>query len=505
MSATARRVAREPRTARRGAPRPVLTAVLLALVALVATAAGAVVYQPSLDEAFVYALTQHGLVGVLDAWAEDPQALLPQLVAYPFGIVGDAMWWMRLPSVLAFTGAVVATWWAVRHRLGEQVAALGALLVAVSPLGLLTATDARWPAIALLLATISWGALLRAVDPGSGRRWWVAYAAALLLGVHANLLVLLMVPAQLVVILLAGRRTWIPWVASLAVVGAGTVPLLAALRASDAPNPLVRVGRPTVTEIPGFAAVILGTGSPERIRQLAVVVAVVIVAAGLWTLRGRMRSDAGREAALLLSWAVVPIACAFVVSQGANSIWLTRYVVGCLPGIMLLVAWSALRLPRRAAGAAALVALLGLTAMTVHTVASPQEERTEDWVQALARARAPGTPALFYEAEGVQVAGYFDEQFADADGDPIVPGWDRTPVPAGIVLLDNPTFDRLPPGPPDAALVRRLLRVNGSLVMAVRPADPEPAGVVWARANCDVTRNDFPPMAVFAVTGCRAG
>ena len=42
---------------------------------------------PTLDEAYVYGLSQHGLWAMLEFWAEDPQALLPQVVAYPFAAV----------------------------------------------------------------------------------------------------------------------------------------------------------------------------------------------------------------------------------------------------------------------------------------------------------------------------------------------------------------------------------------------------------------------------------
>lgn len=482
-------------------PPSVLIAAGLVVAALLGSAIGAATYPPSLDEAFVYALTQHGLSGVYDGWVRDPQALLPQLVAYPFGVVAKAMWWMRLPSMLAFAGAVLATWWAVRHRLGEGVAAGGALLLALSPIGFGAATDARWPALALLTVTLSWGCLLRALDR-RGRWWWVAYAAALLAGVWCNALVLMMVPAHLLAVALAGRRRLVPWVASLAAVGAGTVPLALAVRASDAPNPLVRVGKPAVSEIPGFLAVLIGPGSPERIRQLAVVVALAVVAAGLVTLRGRLRSPDAGHAAVLIAWAAVPVVLAFIVSQGSNSIWLTRYVLPTMPGAFLLIAWSIGRLPRRAAVAGGVALVAGLAAMTAYAVVHQDAEQTDDWARLMARVHDPGEPAVFYEAEGVQAAGYFDREFATDAGDPIVPGWDRTPVPADIVLLDNPTFHRLPPGPPDATLVRRLLAVKGEVVMAIRPADPEPGGVAWARRKCEVTRKDFAPMAVFTISRC---
>jgi hypothetical protein len=77
------------------------------------------------------------------------------------------------------------------------------------------------------------------------------------------------------------------------------------------------------------------------------------------------------------------------------------------------------------------------------------------------------------------------------------------------VLLDSPEFDRLPKGPPSAELVERLAleSSSGVVVMAIRPSDPEGAGVDWARERCTVTRQDFDnsPTAVFRVAGCDLG
>ena len=78
----------------------------------------------------------------------------------------------------------------------------------------------------------------------------------------------------------------------------------------------------------------------------------------------------------------------------------------------------------------------------------------------------------------MQAAGYYSREFDAADGTPIVPGWDATPVPDDIVLLDAPEFDRLPKGPPRPALLAELIRRSpeGVVVLAIRPSDPEPPG-----------------------------
>lgn len=500
--------------------RPPVVLPALVVLAVLAAGAGLFAFQATLDEAYVYAVTEHGVGGVFDAWAQDPQALLPQLVAYPFGALASALWWLRLPALLAFAAAAATTWWAGRPLVGPRIAAGGAVLVALSPLGMITATDARWPAWALLSTVVAWGALLHAaVAPAGARRLplWVLYTVAVALGVYCNALVVLMLPAHALALLLLGRRTdrgrglrgvlrreGVPWAACVVVAGVLSLPLALALRASDAPNPLVRVGVPSVTEIPGFLAVLVGAGTPDRVRQLATLACLAVVAAGLVALARRHRPGELAVAGVLVGWIALPLAAAFVISHLGSSVWLSRYVVGVLPAVGLLLAWSAARLgPRR--GPALFAALaIGFGAMTAYALVTAEEEPTEDWAHALAALRPPGAPVVFAEAEGVQVAGYYERQFRDRDGDVIVPAWDRTRVPPDIVLLDNPTFHRLPPAPPSAALVERLAARTGSVVMALRPAANLGSGVAWARAHCRVRVLPFGGVAVVAATRCRS-
>jgi len=479
----------------------------LVALAVVATAASLFTFPATLDEAYVRALTQHGLVGALDAWAEDPQALLPQLMALPTGPL-DALWALRVPSLLAFAAAVAAAWWAARPLVTPRVAAGGAALMAVSPLGMITATDARWPAWALLSVVVAWGALLR-VARGAGPRMWVLYGLAVALGVYCNALVVLMLPAHLVaLVLLSGRRRLVPWAAAVAAAGASALPLALALRASDAPNPLVRVSVPGLTEIPGFLATLVGTGTPERVRQLATLVCLAVALTGLLTLRRRAGAHGraeGTTAAVLVAWIALPLAAAFVISQLGDSIWQGRYVVGVLPAIGLLLTWSAARIGGRLGVGVWAALAIGFAALTTYVHVASHGEPTDRWARLLAAQTPPGAAVIFSEAEGVQVAGLYQPRFRTADGDVIVPAWDRTPVPDGIVLLDNPTFDRLPPGPPSAALVRRLARRHGTVSMALRPPGVPAPGVVWARRNCRVQERTFDGAVVVAVRDCRIG
>lgn len=476
-------------------PAVVLVGVALALVAILTQPA-------SLDEAFVYALTQHGLGGVFRAWTRDPQALIPQLVAWPFG-AADSLAWLRVPSLIAFAGAVVGTWWAARALVSPAVAVGAAGLVAVSPQALIAATDARWPAMALATTVVCWGLVLRA-DEGYGGRLWLWYAVALTIGIYCNALVVLMVPAHAVCVWLIARREMVRGLVAVIAAGVGTLPMVLAIRAADAPNPLVRLSVPQISEVPGFFAAMLAAGSPQRARQLVLVAAVVLVAAGVVAMSRRTRDR--REAlplAVCAAWVVIPTACAFVISQLGSSVWEPRYLLGIVPGIAIAIAWAIDQLPGRSRTVTVCIVAVVACVLGARGATSDLGEPSEQWVAALARMHDGDTPVVFYEAEGVQAAGFYAPQFRQSDGDVVVPGWDEAAPPAFITLLDNPTFDRLTPGPPGVALVQRLLGRDGRVLLAIRPPSSPVPAVDWARNACTVHEERFTSQVLYEIRDCR--
>jgi hypothetical protein len=484
--------------------RPAVAVPALVLVGLVAAVTGVFRFAPTLDEAYVYGLSQHGFWPMLEFWADDPQALLPQIVAYPFAVVADPVWWLRLPAFAAFLATIPLLWWTARQRYSQTVALGAAALLAISPLAILYASDARWPPYALLAGTASWGVLFRAIDTGS-RRWWIGYALVVAAAVYTNATLVLVIAAQVVPVLWERRRALVPWVLSLAGAAVLVIPLAVQTLRADDVNPLFRVPTPSPADVPGFLAQLTGGGGPERVRQALLLVAIALVLVAAWSMRRRLFTVDARGGWLAVAWIGIPVAAAFVISQGSSSIWLSRYLIATVPGICLLIAWSASRVPRPAA-VAFIAAIAVLMVVGIVEQSQGRGEPTDDWTEAIVAARPPGAPVVFFEAEGAQAAGYHEPSLGAADGTPIIPSWDETPPPPDIVLLDTPEFDRLPKGPPSAALVEHLATASspGVVVLALRPSDPEAPGIAWAREHCTVDRQDFDdsPTAVFRVSAC---
>ncbi|MDP2315272.1 MAG: glycosyltransferase family 39 protein [Pseudomonadota bacterium] len=129
---------------------PVLVALVLALV-------GIGHWPLWQDEAFTWALIQKGFGDIVDGAAGDRHPPLYYLLVAPLRVFGDRDELVRLPSALAFVAAVWIAGSAARRHFGDHVGSVVGFAIALSPVALLHANNARMYALLLL-----WGAALLA-------------------------------------------------------------------------------------------------------------------------------------------------------------------------------------------------------------------------------------------------------------------------------------------------------------------------------------------------------
>ena len=134
-----------------------------------------------LDEAYTVGATNE----LIDTWRQTgvTQALYYALV-WPVSRLSTDPGWIRLPSALLGLAAVVVVFRLGRRLGGERVAVLAAGGLALSWGLARYSVEARSYTLALLLVSISWLALIAALqtdeadDPDSDRRWWRIFYAA---------------------------------------------------------------------------------------------------------------------------------------------------------------------------------------------------------------------------------------------------------------------------------------------------------------------------------------
>jgi mannosyltransferase len=281
--------------------------------------------------------------------------------------IGTSTVALRLPSAVAM-GVAAGGITLLGRRLVSVWAGLAAGLVfAAIPDVSWYGQDAREIAFVTALATVASYLLVRVVDAGPGERrgWLIAYGAALALLGLVNLFALLLIPAHgvaLGVISLRNRQAgtdaslrtavW-GWLAAavIAILAASPVMVLGWQQRSQ----IAWLARPDVRSLPKIEKVI---GPPGMV---AAVLGILVIAVTVSILRGRPRLEKDwplRLAALAVPWLFLPLALLLSASL-VHPVFVTRYIIFCLPALALLMG-AALAALGRVAGPVALILIVAL-------------------------------------------------------------------------------------------------------------------------------------------------
>ncbi len=306
--------------------------------------------------------------------------------------VSESVWWMRSLSVLAALGAIAVTVTLARRLVGAREALVAGLLLALSPMWLTYAQEARSYGFVMLAVATTWLAAdhgLTDLDAVGRRRWWLLHTAvAVVLPLLHGLSVLQLLP-QLVLLGLArvDRATWLR-----ALRGIGLAVALTGILARTASDEVGDWVDPVSLESIGF--------NLERFLSRWVLVCaglglLVLVGVAVAVLASRRAVTAVDRARALLPvlWGVAPLVLLVAVSLARPSL-VPRYAVGCVPGVALLMAAAVertgrSRFPAPAARAvAAVVVAVALAAGHIHLHTRP----LDGWTVAARRIAAEARP-----------------------------------------------------------------------------------------------------------------
>ncbi|MFZ0388696.1 MAG: glycosyltransferase family 39 protein [Solirubrobacteraceae bacterium] len=344
--------------------------------------------------------------------------------------LGDSVFVMRLPSVLAggLTTAFVA---AIGLRLFDRrTAVLGAVLTAVTLSVVYWNQTARGYAPMLAFTCAGMLAFVALADPPAGagvrasRRVWlpaVAYAAAMVLAIYCSFVAVLVIPAQLVA-LIWRRHAWRRFGAALVALAVCAIPL-AALAAARGAGQLFWVPRPDRQVEQQVLESLTGSGLQSTFHPtflakpgIWITVGAVLLMLGLCVRAWRApelgsvaEPLAGWGTVLVLCWAIVPPALVFIYSFASQPLFQPRNLVTSVPGIAFVLALGICdrRLPRSVAGAALVLALgIRLVPLALGYDVSP-----EPWdvaTHAVLTASRPGDCVVFYPEDSHNPFQYYE-------------------------------------------------------------------------------------------------
>lgn len=325
-------------------------------------------------------------------------------------VPGQSEFFIRSLSVLFAAATLPAIYWLARLLYDRRVALIAASLFAANAYSVRYAQEARSYSLFLLLATLSsafFVAWLR--RPSRGNR--IGYVLASVLAAYAHLYTLLLLVAHWIVWRWPGRpdlgpgenkdqlaaqisRAW-------RIIALTVLPLVVFVIKTGT-GPIHWITRPHLRDLFEFFEHLAGSDSwpLAAIYALACVAALGRSGVMLWL---HDESWQAWRARFLLTWLIFPIALTALLSQ-AKPVFLGRYMIFCLPPLIILAAAGMVRLRQSWMLAVALTVMLFLSLRGVSFVYGHDFDDERDGSQAASKFildhAQPGDGIVFHIAGG---------------------------------------------------------------------------------------------------------
>ncbi len=356
-------------------------------------------------------------------WRRELNMVLYYLLLRGWMHLGDSLAWIRALSLVPAVAAVPAIYALGKRLFGCPVGVIAAFLLAINAYLVRYAQEARSYSLVVLLVIVASYFFVVATESGR-RRDWKWYVALSVLAVYAHFYAVLVLVAHgvtLYVTLACGRRDFgddleraqeyrrssdagaaslrseykraLKWIA---IFGAPVWVFIATTGA----GPIRWIHRPGWRELYDFFDHLTGNGGPALFWLYVACVALAAIAA---VNRARTGHQQGWRYLLLFAWLIVPLAIVLVVSV-LRPVFLARYMIVCLPALVLLAAvgLNSFRQRWMAAPVLSLMAWFALAGVHSYYLRDFDLER-EDFknVTAYILDRAePGDAVLFYKGQG---------------------------------------------------------------------------------------------------------
>ena len=308
------------------------------------------------------------------------------------GVAGESAFAVRFFS-LSFGLLTVPLLYQLGRRLfprWPQVALLVALLATLSPYLVWYSQEGKMYSLVVCLIVLSMERYLAALERGGWGRW-LAYVAFTSAAFYVHLLAALIVPVQMVVFVLVGRRDgyrrWKPWLFSLAALTLPYLPLLAwqmplLFQKAVTGYRFVPLDDMLISLLTSYSLGVLERPSP----WLLVPFVGLLLAGGALVRRREWRLSVG----VLLTWLLLPLAALFLITL-LRPMYTARYLIFVLPAYLLLLALALVAVGQRSrlAGGALLVSLLVVNGWGL-------------WVQARTPIKADFRSATAYVAQRLE-------------------------------------------------------------------------------------------------------
>jgi mannosyltransferase len=303
--------------------------------------------------------------------------------------LGDNEVTVRSLSVLVALAAVPAIYLLARRLFSPRVGVLSALFLGLNPMHYSYARETRAYALTLLLVVVGSHLFLRATATGRSGEW-IAYVLVMALAAYSHFFSIFVIVAHAGYLLLR-REVRLRAILSFSALALLLVPILVYV-AFGGQGERVTAGPPTIRDIVLLAPSLTGREAflfyvPAALRgALAALGRPPFSQTHAWSYR------------FLLLWLAVPVALALAVTVVAKPILVSRYLLVCVPALVILVAAAIAEIRRTWLFATVTAAATLLALWTVLACHPGCRTETEDWrgVEKLVRSQwQPGDQISF--------------------------------------------------------------------------------------------------------------
>lgn len=292
--------------------------------------------------------------------------------------LGQSPFFIRSLSVAISAGSILAIYWLGNLLYNRRVGLSAAALLAINVYDIRYAQEARSYALLVLLATLS-SAFLIAWLRQPNRQNWHGYVATSILAVYAHFYALLLLIGQWLIVRWAGkprldpeeprqagqlRRAWI-------IIGVSVLPLLIFVGKTGA-GPIRWIERPGILDLLKVS-VYITNGFPV-IYFLACLAALLPLRKNLFARDGKWEKW---RVHFLFLWILFPVVLTLLLSF-ARPVFLPRYMIFCLPALLILTAAGLGSAPPKWLGAVLVGGTLILSARMIPYVYSHDFDTERD-------------------------------------------------------------------------------------------------------------------------------
>jgi mannosyltransferase len=282
-------------------------------------------------------------------------------------------------SVVAGVAAIPAIYLLGTRLFGPKAGRVAALLLSVHAFHIKYSQEARAYSLFMFLTIMSSFFFLRSLDRPS-RKNWAAYILMSTLMVYAHVFGAWMLLAQWVSLFFWRREIrWKQLLASVAMICFLISPLACCLLLVSDRSQLYWLTKPTLQDVYKFGLNLTGDGGIWLLSAYLVMV-LGAVAAGFRLLRSQSASAGIWKYWFLLVWLILPAASILGISLRWPA-FEPRFLIFCVPPLVLLVADALTRVRSKVLFSAALMILLGLALRGTYSYyrVRADSEHTDNW------------------------------------------------------------------------------------------------------------------------------